>query len=702
MTKNDDTRPLTAGGFSPVSGDSAEALKPSGFQPLDPGKRPERTPVWPKIIVGVIGLTVAGLLFFLLTARSLEVQVDAIGSATIDIDGINVPLGKRYLIRPGEYLVTVKVPGYRDWQQEAVVTDADSQQLVVTPAILPGSVSLLTTPPGASISIAGQVIGSTPLQALNLEAGPTPLDITLPRYQPQQELLEVTGRGIEQTLSIALKPDWANITAVATPEDATVWIDGEPTATAGESFEVLSGEHQLTLRAPGYIEASVDLNVVAGIDQILKPVILVPAAGVLDLQSNPTAANVTIDGEFVGLTPLSVELAPGRDHRLQLNKVGYSRKSFSLSLKKGATANRLITLEPKLGNIAFELFPSNAELLINGRPQGRGNQVLDLPAVEQRVEVRLEGYASQRLRVTPREGLEQALTVTLLTEAEARKAALKPEITSALGQTLVLIDPLAEPLNSFSMGASRREPGRRSNEVLHNVTLERAFYLATSETTNAQFRLFLESHDSGQIEGNSLNREQQPVVKISWQQAARFCNWLSVKEGLPTFYRDTQGIIDGYNPSSTGYRLPSEAEWSFAGRVDGDSYRKFAWGEDFPPNLPVVNVADNTSALVTGRILNGYADGYIVAAPVGSFPKNHRGLFDMGGNVAEWVHDVYAIPSANAKIATDPLGALKGDNYTVRGASWALSRLAELRLTFRDYGASGRDDLGFRIARYAE
>jgi formylglycine-generating enzyme required for sulfatase activity len=499
-----------------------------------------------------------------------------------------------------------------------------------------------------------------------------------------------------------LKPDWANITAVATPEDATVWIDGEPTATAGESFEVLSGEHQLTLRAPGYIEASVDLNVVAGIDQILKPVILVPAAGVLDLQSNPTAANVTIDGEFVGLTPLSVELAPGRDHRLQLNKVGYSRKSFSLSLKKGATANRLITLEPKLGNIAFELFPSNAELLINGRPQGRGNQVLDLPAVEQRVEVRLEGYASQRLRVTPREGLEQALTVTLLTEAEARKAALKPEITSALGQTLVLIDPLAEPLNSFSMGASRREPGRRSNEVLHNVTLERAFYLATSETTNAQFRLFLESHDSGQIEGNSLNREQQPVVKISWQQAARFCNWLSVKEGLPTFYRDTQGIIDGYNPSSTGYRLPSEAEWSFAGRVDGDSYRKFAWGEDFPPNLPVVNVADNTSALVTGRILNGYADGYIVAAPVGSFPKNHRGLFDMGGNVAEWVHDVYAIPSANAKIATDPLGALKGDNYTVRGASWALSRLAELRLTFRDYGASGRDDLGFRIARYAE
>ena len=702
MTQNDDMRPLTAGGFAPVSGDSAEALKPSGFQPLDPGKRPERPPIWPKIILAAVGLIVATLLFFLLTARSLEVQVDAIGSATIDIDGISVPLGKRYLIRPGRYLITVQVPGYRDWQQETLVTDADSQQLLVTPAILPGRVTLLSEPAGASIAIAGQVIGTTPLQALNLEAGPTSLQITLPRYQAQQELLEVTGRGVEQTLSIALKPDWANITALAIPKDATVWIDDEPRANSGEVIEVLSGEHRLSLRAPGYIDATLDLKVVAGVNQTLESVTLVPAAGVLDLQSNPSAANVTIDGEFMGLTPLTVELAPGREHRVQVNKVGYSRKSFSLSLEKGATASRVTTLKPKLGNVAFELAPSNAELFINGRSRGRGNQALDLAAVEQRVEVKLEGYASQRLRVTPRQGLEQVVVVTLLTEAEARKAALTPEITSALGQTLVLIDPLAEPLNSFSMGASRREPGRRSNEVLHNVTLERAFYLATTETTNAQFRMFLESHDSGQIEGNSLNREQQPVVKISWQQAARFCNWLSVKEGLPPFYRDTQGIIDGYNPSSTGYRLPSEAEWAFAGRIEGESYRKFAWGDDFPPSQPVVNVADNTSALVTGRILNGYADGYIVSAPVGSFPKNHRGLFDMGGNVAEWVHDVYVIPSANAKSATDPMGALKGDNYTVRGASWALSRLAELRLTFRDYGASGRDDLGFRIARYAE
>ena len=114
------------------------------------------------------------------------------------------------------------------------------------------------------------------------------------------------------------------------------------------------------------------------------------------------------------------------------------------------------------------------------------------------------------------------------------------------------------------------------------------------------------------------------------------------------------------------------------------------------------NYADNTSAYVTGRVLNGYTDGHVVSAPVGSFQASRKGLYDLGGNVAEWVHDVYTIPSANGTSELDPLGSQSGDNYVIRGASWSLSKLAELRLSFREYGQAGRDDVGFRIARYAE
>ena len=137
--------------------------------------------------------------------------------------------------------------------------------------------------------------------------------------------------------------------------------------------------------------------------------------------------------------------------------------------------------------------------------------------------------------------------------------------------------------------------------------------------TNAQFRLFLASHNSGQIEGNSLNREHQPAVQVSWQQAARFCNWLSKREGLPPFYRETNGIVSGYNPSATGYRLPTEAEWAWAARAEGETLLKFTWGDTFPPTTVMENYADNTSAYVTGRVLNGYTDGHVVSAPVGSF-----------------------------------------------------------------------------------
>ena len=92
----------------------------------------------------------------------------------------------------------------------------------------------------------------------------------------------------------------------------------------------------------------------------------------------------------------------------------------------------------------------------------------------------------------------------------------------------------------------------------------------------------------------------------------------------------------------------------------------------------------------------------MVSATVASFKPNQHALDDIGGNVAEWIHDVYSIPKANAPAQTDPLGSQNGDNYVIRGAGWTRSKLAELRLSYRDYGQAGRDDVGFRIARYAE
>ena len=700
MSNHDDK--LTADTFAPAGGQSNESLAATTFEPLSQATSEKRRVSATQIAAGSAGIFVVALLFFLFTARSLTLNIVAEADPDFSLSGLNWSFGERILVRPGEYVLKVSAEGYHPYEQNITVSDADTQQLEIQLAPLPGTVTLTTQPAGAVITVDEAVLGPSPLTDRVFEAGRYAVSASLARYQRWQGELEVIGRNQSQTLDIMMVPDWAQVTFTTTPVSVTATVDGEVSEITERGVEVLSGERSLTLSAPGFMPATIPLTIVAGVDQDLGSITLTPADATLTLNSTPAGAGVSVDGTFAGLTPMVLPLSPGENHTISLSKAGYRGARLSLSLSRGEMAERAVTLQPELGEVRFAIEPAEAEIVVNGKVMGTGSQVLSLPAVQQRVEVRLAGYAGFETEVLPKPGLAQQISVTLLTEAAARKAAMTPTVTTGLGNTLVLIDPSVETQNPLTMGASRRDPGRRANEVEHPVELRRAFYIASTETTNAQFRQYEASHDSGLIESYSLDRDQQPVAGISWQQAASFCNWLSRREGLPPFYRENQGIIIGFNPGSIGYRLPSEAEWAFAARVEGDTLRRFAWGDEFPPSAVVTNVADNTSALVTGRILNGYTDQFVVSAPVGSFPPNHRGLHDMGGNVAEWVHDGYQIPSANAELSIDPLGSQRGDNYTIRGGSWALSRLSELRLTFRDYGERGRDDLGFRIARYAE
>lgn len=678
-------------------------IEPSAFEPLDsakPAAQRKRHPL--RWTVGVaLALFVLAMLF-LFSARSLEVRVASETPADIHVSGLALPFGGRYLLLPGEYSVSAQAEGYHPMEATVTVDDSASQSVALKLQALPGRLNLATTPPGATVLSDGEALGETPLQEFKLEAGNHSLRIEAERYRPHTLGLEITGRNVLQERDVLLEPAWAEIRIASEPAGAAILLDGEPAGSTPGTIEVLEGERQLILQSPGYADWVQGLTVVAGEPQGLGKITLQPAAGLLQLDTRPSGANVTLDGEFQGQTPLQLEIPPRGDHRLSAFKPGYRRHSERVGMRPAETREQTIELQAQLGEVEFAINPAEAMLKINGREIGRGSRVISLPAAAQRVEVSLPGHETVRESVTPRPGFRQRVAVNLRTEAEIRAARTPAEITTAVGQTLLLFRPGESPTADFTMGASRREPGRRANEVLHPVSLRRPFYLQATEVTNAQFRQFTADHNSGQIEGNSLNRDQQPVVQVSWQQAASFCNWLSRREGLPPFYTETRGIITGYKPEATGYRLPSEAEWAWAARSVGEALLRFPWGDDFPPEQAAGNYADNSSAYVTGRFLAGYEDGHIVSAPVASFSANAQGLYDMGGNVAEWVNDVYAIPSTDGAVETDPLGGQSGDNYVLRGAGWSHSRIGELRLSYRDYGKAGRDDVGFRIARYAE
>ena len=680
------------------SPEQPERLAATSFTPLGETTEKQRWRARPlQLVIAGVLLAFCLAMWFLFTARSVLFTIDPAASE-LNIDGgLHVALGERYLMRSGEFSVDIQAEGHYPLQQALSIGEAGQQEFHFKLQRLPGKLNFESTPQGARILIDEEALGTTPLTGISVAAGDHELRVLAERYLPYRQPVAVTGMGQVQNFELQLEPAWANIAISSTPIGASVYVDGEVLGVTPTLLEILQGDHQISLKLPRYRSWEQSLSVSAGVHQNLEPVVLQPADGTLHLSSKPSRASVTLDGEYQGQTPLEMALSPGIAHRVAVFKPGHSNTNRSLSLEPEEQRHLQVTLKPRLGEVLVQVQPADAQILVNGKSMGRGTQTLKLAAFEQTLEVAREGYRSQRQRFTPRQGLSQIIKVRLLTETEARLADLKPEITSKAGQKLLLFTP-----GDFTMGASRREPGRRANEVLHPVSLTRMFYLGRREVNNAEYRLFRKDHNSGRVEGNSLNTDRQPAVMVSWNEAALYCNWLSEQEKLPLFYQAENGQVIGFHVDSHGYRLPSEAEWAWAARSKGEELLKYAWGNKYPPQDVLENFADNSSAYITGRTVSGYDDGHIVSAPTGSFKANHRGLYDLGGNVAEWTHDVYAIPGSSGIAEVDPLGAQMGNNHVIRGASWAHGSATELRFSFRDYGKDGRDDVGFRVARFAE
>jgi formylglycine-generating enzyme required for sulfatase activity len=254
------------------------------------------------------------------------------------------------------------------------------------------------------------------------------------------------------------------------------------------------------------------------------------------------------------------------------------------------------------------------------------------------------------------------------------------------------------------MGASRNEAGRRANETEHEVLMQQTFYLAEREVTNAEFLRFQPQHTSGVSGNRSLDIASHPVVNVTWADAARFMNWLSRKDGLPPYYTEKGGTMVAEDPKGIGYRLPTEAEWAYAARVAGRTAKaRYPWPGKFPPQAKAGNFADESARHLLPMVINGYHDGFPATAPTGSFPANPAGIYDLGGNVAEWCHDYYAANAAGANQgAVDPMGPAAGNHRVIRGSGWRDASISELRFSYRRYSREAASDIGFRIARYAK
>ena len=669
------------------------------FRPTPTATARRRTWLNPWRLAGFIVLTaVVWFLWFIFTAKSVRLDADP-ASAIVEVDGgVAFRLGDVHLMREGEYRVRARAQGYVDFKQQIRVGGDRNQTIGFALTPLPGRVTFAIEPPGATVVVSGldDLRGTAPA-TLRVPAGPQTARVSHPRYEDGTVEFEVTGRDQAQTVDLALLPNWGDVTLPTTPSGAQVHVDDRLVegATPGP-IPILAGERRLVVALPGYKPWRDIIFVEARQAVTLAPVVLEAADGTLAIKSSPKGAGVTVGGVYAGVTPLTVGIDADKPLAVGVFKVGYAPRNLNVKLASGQRRAIDVSLTALTGDLSVETRPEDAELWIDDEHRGLATGVYTLAAVPHNVEIRKEGYAGFKKTVVPQPGLTQQLNVQLLTLEEARLERLKAVRTTGQGHELVLLSP-----GKLQMGASRREPGRRANEVIRPVDLTRLFYLSRHEVTNGQFRVFATGHTSGQFENRDLDHDTQPVVGVSWHDAALYCNWLSDQDGLQPFYREEFGKAIGFNPAALGYRLPTEAEWAWSARhVGGTKLLRFPWGDQLPPPDRHGNYADQSAAHTVGRIIFGYNDNYITSAPVGTFPPNDKGVYDLGGNVAEWVHDFYEIPDGSSVV--DPLGPRQGDYHVIRGASWMHGSVSDLRLSGRDYGIDGRPDVGFRIARFAE
>jgi formylglycine-generating enzyme required for sulfatase activity len=267
------------------------------------------------------------------------------------------------------------------------------------------------------------------------------------------------------------------------------------------------------------------------------------------------------------------------------------------------------------------------------------------------------------------------------------------------------------PVGEFLMGSPENEPGRKSAEgPQRTVRFETGFAIGQGELTVGEFALFVE--DTGysteaEREGWSSIYDQRsgrvsrrngvswrndfsgraakstfPVLHLSWNDAQAYLRWLSGQTGQR-------------------YRLPTEAEFEYALRAG--STTRYWWGDGTPSQL-VENLTGENDQSSTDRRWNrafaGYTDRFWGPAPVKSFKPNAFGLYDLAGNVAEWVedcwHDSYARAPRGPEAWVNPGCELR----VVRGGSWG-SAPDDVRSAHRQaVSPTGRGPrTGFRVVR---
>jgi len=612
---------------------------------------------------------------------------DAQDTATLSIvDGLAIATGHSVYSLGGHPTIEATATGFRPLRK-TLQTSEMGHSVTLELSELPSQLHIKTEPHAANTNwfIDGRMVTVGAALQQDVVAGSHNIEIDSPYYQ-KKNLSITTKRAEVVNISVDLEAVAGHLSINTTPTGADIYSNGQLLGASPLSISKSGGTYQLKIMHADYQDISEDVEITHAEPTLERNYRLRLKDALLDIQVSPLGGKLLLDGKAITLeNPIHVQA--GINHSLMYLKGGYFSQQQTILVKPASKTNIAFHLKAEMGTVRIASHPS-ASVNIDGNDVGQTPLSLQLSALPHQLTLYKKGYRTYNKTIHPSSKSTQQINLTLQTERQARLAESPPQLNNSVGIELKRFTPN----EAFVMGAPRSETGQRANEFLRTIQLTVPFYISTHEVTRGQYGQFKQTQGT----------QNEPMTSLSWLEAAQYCNWLSQREKLTPFYDIQDNQLRGYHADADGYRLASEAEWEWLARkAFKPQQTKFTWGDDTTIPANAGNIADEHAKGSVSHYVPNYSDGYAAIAPVGSFPADQSGLYDLTGNVSEWVHDVYTLTPADGRITeTNPLGQQQGDTHTVKGSNWRSGTITELRAAYREGAKSGRDDIGFRVARY--
>lgn len=535
------------------------------------------------------------------------------------------------------------------------------------------TIAVSSEPSGAIVRVDGRQRGLTPLDRLELETGKHKLEILHTHYASHIEGVALS-RGDHLSRHIDFELGEGTFEFLSNPRGAWVEVDGERVpgrtplklTTASGPHVIRMGQEERhiveethTLKHAEKLEVNFNLNI--------------DPHGTLTMITSPRSAKIEFIGEdYVYKPKMRVRIG---EYAIRVSRSGYAAQEFRYKIRYGDNFHQ-VSLQRQFGDLRVRAKPADVELLViydDGRltQRKRYTKTMRIPTGLVEVRARARGYRTEHKRVNM-----GARGVTVAFNLKAMQVAAGSLIQDPLkqggqGPAMVIL-----PDGEFVMGDAN---GSLSEKPERSVVITQPFAMSKIEVTVTDYLTFAEATGYDVHTKMEQNDPLHPANYVSFKDAEAYANWLSDQTGHK-------------------YRLPSEAEWEYAARAGSNT--DYFFGDDPQDLCRYGNVAD-LSARKRFRAWDVIScdDGLVRPGPGASYQPNAFGLYDMYGNVSEWVLDCGL--SDYAAAPSDGSPAESGDgcaSHGIRGGSWDSMAVAA-KSAYRNTASSPNSDRGIRLVR---